>query len=69
MDFLSVVLRRRGTFEDVVSSAVGNSRSVCPRGRLLALVTAGGVVVYWLTGEGHEFVVSSDHFTRSVFII
>ena len=69
MDYLSVVLQRRGTLLDTVSSTVGNSRTVCPRGRLLALVTAGGVAVYSLTRESHEFIVSSDLFTRSVFVI
>ena len=66
MDHLSVVLQRRGPFLDAVSSALGYSRSVCPRGRLLALVTAGGVVVYSLTRDSREFILSSDPFTRSV---
>ena len=63
-----MVIGRGKPFLDVVTSSRGNSRSVCPRGRLLAHVKAGGIVaVLSLTLEGRQSVISSssDSFTRS----
>ena len=65
MDYLPVVLGRGKPFLDTIGSSLGNSRSVCPRGRLLALVDdGGGVVVYSLTLEGRKTCISSGPFTR-----
>ena len=67
MDYLPVVVGRKRPFLGDLSSSVGSSRSVCPEGRLLALVNGRGAVsVYSLTGDSSgECTVSSDTFTRS----
>ena len=67
MDYLPVVLGRRRPFLDSVVSTPGISRSVCPQGRLLAVVNGrGAVTVYSLTRDtsGRECVLSSDSFSR-----
>ena len=66
MDHLPVVLGRGQPFLEAVSSSRGNSRSVCPRGRLLALVKARGeVAVHSLARECREAVIASGCFIRS----
>ncbi|CAI8051350.1 hypothetical protein GBAR_LOCUS28125, partial [Geodia barretti] len=66
MDYLPVVLGRRRPFLGSAVSTPGISRSVCPQGRLLAVVSGrGAVTVYSLTRDtsGRECVVSSDSFS------
>ena len=67
MEYLPVVLGRKRPFLEEICSASGESRSVCPRGRLLALVKSGGALaVYSLVGESIESVISFEPYTRSV---
>ena len=64
---LPVVLGRGRPFLGSAVSTPGISRSVCPQGRLLAVVSGrGAVTVYSLTRDtsGRECVVSSDSFSR-----
>ena len=65
MDYLPVVVGRNQPFLEAVSHPQGSNRSICPRGRLVALVTPGGeIAVHSLVREHGDVIAAAGPFSR-----